>query len=74
MTKVYLPDVTFRDNVGVHHREISLKNGSELTWGSYNITYTASDKAGKAATCVWALTIVCKYLFTLKEMAGGDYS
>ena len=70
MTKVYLPAVAFHDNVGVHNREISLKNGSELTWGSYNITYTASDKAGKTATCVWSLTIVCKYLFAFKGMMG----
>ena len=61
MTVVYLPDAKFTDNVGVHHVAISVKNGTELTWGEHNITYTASDKAGNEVTCIWSLGIVCKY-------------
>ena len=52
-----LPAVTVTDNVGVHNFSTNMKNGSEVTWGEYNITYTASDKAGN--------TEYCRFLFTI---------
>jgi len=59
-----LPAVTVTDNVGVHNFSTNMKNGSEVTWGEYNITYTASDKAGN--------TEYCRFLFTISESLCVD--
>ena len=39
------------DNVGVDFFNTTLQNGSRLTWGEYNVTYIARDKAGNTAYC-----------------------
>ena len=58
-----LPVVTETDNVGVNLFTTNLKNGSEVTWGEYNITYTASDKAGNREYCRFLITIAGVYTF-----------
>ena len=55
--KLTLPAVIVTDNVGVHLFTTNVVNGSEVTWGKYDITYTAKDKAGNAAYCRFLLTI-----------------
>ena len=55
--KLTLPAVTVTDNVGVHLFTTNVVNGSEVTWGKHNITYTAKDKAGNAAYCRFLITI-----------------
>ena len=55
--KLVLPAVTVTDNVGVNLFTTTPKNGSEVTWGEYEITYSASDKA--------ANTEYCRFLFTI---------
>ena len=67
-TKMFFPVVTVTDNVGVHSITLSRQNGSELTWGQHNVTYTASDIAGNTARCHFQVIIggmysssVCQY-------------
>ena len=67
-TKIFFPVVTVTDNVGVHSITLSRQNGSELTWGQHNVTYTASDIAGNTARCHFQVIIggmysssVCQY-------------
>ena len=57
-----LPAVTVTDNVGVHLFTTNVVNGSEVTWGEYNITYTAKDKAGNAAYCRFLITVAGMYV------------
>jgi len=56
-TKIFFPVVTVTDNVDVHSITLSRQNGSELTWGQYNVTYTASDIAGNTAQCHFQVII-----------------
>ena len=56
-TKLVLPGVKVTDNVGVHSFLTNIQNGSEVTFGQLNITYTASDKAGNKAYCRFRITI-----------------
>ena len=60
--KLMLPAVTVTDNVGVHLFTTNAVNGSEVTWGEYNITYTAKDKAGNAAYCRFLITVAGMYV------------
>ena len=55
--KLVLPGVKVTDNVGVYHFVTNIQNGSEVTFGQHNITYTASDKAGNKAYCRFRITI-----------------
>ena len=64
--KLVLPSVTVRDNVGVDLFTTNIQNGSEVTWGEYNITYTAEDKAGNKA--------LCRFLITIAGMAYKRYA
>ena len=57
LTKLVLPGVKVTDNVGVHNFLTNIQNGSEVTFGQHNITYTASDKAGNKAYCRFRITI-----------------
>ena len=56
-TKLVLPGVKVTDNVGIHNFLTNIQNGSEVTFGQHNITYTASDKAGNKAYCRFRITI-----------------
>jgi len=62
--KLVLPAVTVTDNVGVNLFTTTPKNGSEVTWGEYEITYSAYDKA--------ANTEYCRFLFTIAESSCVD--
>ena len=55
--KLILPGVIVTDNVGVYHFLTNIQNGSKVTFGQHNITYTASDKAGNKAYCRFRITI-----------------
>lgn len=55
--KLVLPSVNVTDNVGVELFSTNIQNGSEVTWGDYNVTYKALDKAGNAAQCRFLFTI-----------------
>ena len=57
LTKLVLPGVKVTDNVSVHNFLTNIQNGSEVTFGQHNITYTASDKAGNKAYCRFRITI-----------------
>ena len=61
-SKVVLPPSYHSDNVGVTVFTTSIRNGSELTWGQYNITYAASDKAGNTANCTFHVSIAGEYI------------
>lgn len=63
MQRLVLPAVTVTDNVGVHLFQTNPANESEVTWGEYNITYSASDKAGNTAYCKFRVTIAGMYSF-----------
>ena len=60
--KLVLPAVTVADNVGVDSFKTNPPNGSEVTWGEYNITYTALDKAKNKAYCKFRITIAGMYI------------
>jgi len=49
--------VNVTDNVGVFLLKPNIENGSRLTWGKYDINYTASDIAGNTAHCQFLVTI-----------------
>lgn len=53
----------FSDNVGVV--KIIERNGHRpgqtLLWGTYDITYVASDAAGNSATCNFKVSLLCTY-------------
>ena len=63
-SKVVLPPSFHTDNVGVTFFTTSNRNGSELTWGQYSITYSASDKAGNTANCTFHISIAGEYVFS----------
>lgn len=70
-TKLVLPGVKVTDNVGVHSFLTNIQNGSEVTFGQHNITYTASDKAGNKEYCRFRITITGKNNF---KASSGDLS
>lgn len=55
-----LPAVVATDNVGVTEIKTSIPNGTEVEWGEYEVTYTASDKAKNTASCSFDITIAGK--------------
>lgn len=59
--KLVLPAVHIKDNVGVNLFTTNIQNGSNITWGAYNISYRASDKAGNKAQCSFLITIAGMY-------------
>lgn len=66
----------FSDNVGVIR--IVEKNGHRpgqtLLWGSYDITYMASDAAGNTATCNFKVSVLSEFCPTLPDPIGGTQS
>ena len=60
--KVVLPPSYHTDNVGVSVFSTSIRNGSELPWGQYSITYAASDKAGNTGNCTFHISIAGEYI------------
>ena len=56
--------VIFKDNAGEDKLTIigSKKNNTELTSGTYNIAYTATDGKNPQANCVFTVTVTCKYI------------
>lgn len=53
----------FSDNVGVAKivENSGHKPGQNLAWGTYDIAYVAYDAAGNTATCIFKVTVLCKY-------------
>ena len=72
--KLVLPAVNINDNVGVNLFTTNIQNGSNITWGVYNISYRASDKAGNKAQCSFLITIAGMYELwgTSKASNGGQ--
>ncbi|XP_031559988.1 sushi, von Willebrand factor type A, EGF and pentraxin domain-containing protein 1-like [Actinia tenebrosa] len=56
-TEVYFPRAKFVDNVGVTRIITDRYNGSKMSYGEHNVTYTAYDRAGNTATCVIKITV-----------------
>lgn len=54
---IILPAVNVTDNVGVNLFSTNIVNGSQLTWGKYNVNYTANDLAGNTATCKFLIEV-----------------
>ncbi|XP_068706774.1 uncharacterized protein [Montipora foliosa] len=54
---IILPAVNVTDNVGVNLFSTNIVNGSQLTWGKYNVNYTANDLAGNTATCKFLVEV-----------------
>lgn len=61
-----LPAVNVTDNVGVNLFTTNIQNGSNITWGDYNISYIVSDTAGNTAHCSFLITIAGMYGFAVK--------
>lgn len=57
---MFFPKAKFKDNVGVDRIVTNRLNGSEFTWGTYDIIYTAYDKAGNKANCTLKLLVTGK--------------
>lgn len=72
--KLVLPAVNINDNVDVNLFTTNIQNGSNITWGVYNISYRASDKAGNKAQCSFLITIAGMYESwgTSKGSNGGQ--
>lgn len=56
-TKVFFPKAVFKDNVGVVRVVTNRANGSMVSLGDHDITYTAFDKAENNITCVLKLYV-----------------
>ena len=67
LATVVLPPVRFRDNNKVLRVDATVENGTEITWGTYDVIFTASDPSGNKAVCAFKLRIFCK-LVTLYSM------
>lgn len=63
-----LPGVKVTDNVGLEDFTTHPANGSEVTWGEYDITYIASDKARNTAYCKFRITIAGMYSFLMSGL------
>lgn len=63
-----LPAVNVTDNVGVNLFTTNIQNGSNITWGDYNISYIVSDTAGNKAHCSFLITIAGMYGFAVKRV------
>ena len=66
----------FSDNVAV--TKIIEKNGHRsgqtLLWGSYEISYVASDAAGNTATCSFHVSLLSEFCPPLADPLGGSQS
>jgi hypothetical protein len=54
---VYFQKAKFVDNVDVTSVETNIYNGSELSYGEYNVSFTAYDRAGNTAICTLKITV-----------------
>ncbi|XP_073822904.1 sushi, von Willebrand factor type A, EGF and pentraxin domain-containing protein uif isoform X2 [Musca autumnalis] len=63
----------FSDNIGV--TKIVERNGhrpgTTLLWGSYDITYIASDAAGNTASCSFKVSLLTEFCPPLADPVGG---
>jgi hypothetical protein len=66
----------FSDNIGV--TKIVERNGHRpgqtLLWGTYEITYVASDAAGNSATCSFKVSLLSEFCPPLADPLGGKQS
>jgi len=53
----------FSDNIGVTkiYERNGHRSGTTLLWGTYDITYIASDAAGNTASCSFKVSLLSKY-------------
>ena len=64
---IILPAVNVTDNVGVNLFSTNIVNGSQLTWGKYNVNYTANDLAGNTATCKFLVEVAGMYSLLINK-------
>lgn len=63
----------FSDNVGVTSiiERNGHRSGQTLLWGTYDITYIASDAAGNSATCTFKVSLLSEFCPPLADPLGG---
>lgn len=63
----------FSDNVGVTRiiERNGHRPGQTLLWGTYDITYIASDAAGNTATCSFKVSVLSEFCPPLADPIGG---
>uniref|UniRef100_A0A1A9UCN5 Uncharacterized protein n=1 Tax=Glossina austeni TaxID=7395 RepID=A0A1A9UCN5_GLOAU len=63
----------FSDNIGVTKiiERNGHRSGSTLLWGSYDITYLASDAAGNTASCNFKVSLLTEFCPPLSDPVGG---
>lgn len=61
-------DPQFKDNVGVTAvtERNGHRSGQTLSWGTYDITYVASDAAGNSEICSFTISVLSKLLLSFK--------
>lgn len=66
----------FSDNVGVTKiiEKSGHRSGQTLLWGTYEITYIASDAAGNSATCSFKVSLLSEFCPPLADPIGGSQS
>lgn len=66
----------FTDNVGVTRiiEKSGHRSGQTLLWGTYDITYIASDAAGNTATCSFKVSVLSEFCPALADPVGGTQS
>lgn len=64
----------FSDNVGVTKiiERNGHRSGQTLLWGTYDITYIASDAAGNSATCSFKVALLAEFCPPLADPLGGS--
>lgn len=64
----------FSDNVGVVKviERNGHRPGQALLWGTYEITYIASDAAGNSATCNFKVSLLSEFCPALADPLGGN--
>lgn len=63
----------FVDNIGVTRviEKSGHRSGQTLLWGTYDITYLASDAAGNTATCSFKVSVLSEFCPLLADPVGG---
>ncbi|EDW33673.1 GL19677, partial [Drosophila persimilis] len=64
----------FSDNIGVTkiYERNGHRSGTTLLWGTYDITYIASDAAGNTASCSFKVSLLTDFCPALADPVGGS--
>lgn len=71
--QVMWDEPAFTDNVGIARivERSGHRSGQTLLWGTYDITYIASDSAGNTATCSFKVSVLSEFCPQLADPVGG---